>query len=149
MFSPHTFYLNQPNKLLRTHTSSVQIHTMQKGKPPFVSTLRPDIEINTENLHLGMVSELERLAPFGQENPEPLFVAKALPIRSKRIVGKKHLKLSIGNEGHDAIAFGFGEHLAALGSYVDAVFRIERNIYRGKESLQLKIEDLRPSQKLN
>ena len=76
-------------------------------------------------------------------------MATGLPIRSKRIVGQKHLKLSIGSEGHDAIAFGFGEHLNTLGNYVDAVFRIERNVYRGKESLQLKIEDLRPSQELN
>ena len=30
-----TFYLEQKNKLLRTHTSSVQVRTLNKGKPPF------------------------------------------------------------------------------------------------------------------
>ena len=142
----------EPEQIPNFHHALNQAVVKQKGNPPFIAVLRPDMEIHTKNLHLGMVSQLERLAPFGQKNPEPLFVATGLPVRAKRIVGQRHLKLFLGQEGeegHDAIAFGFGEHLNALGNCVDAVFRIERNIYRGKESLQLKIEDLRPSQELN
>jgi phenylalanyl-tRNA synthetase alpha chain len=36
--SQDTFWLNLPDKLLRTQTSNVQIHTLQEHKPPFAIT---------------------------------------------------------------------------------------------------------------
>ena len=57
-----TFYLNQHKKLLRTHTSSVQIHTLKKGKPPFAiiapgKTYRCDSDIT----HTPMFHQIEAL----------------------------------------------------------------------------------------
>ena len=57
-----TFYLKQKDKLLRTHTSSVQIRTMAQGKPPFAivaagKTYRSDSDIT----HTPMFHQIEAL----------------------------------------------------------------------------------------
>ncbi len=112
----------------------------QIGKPPYIKELQPDLELASGVLSLALVDDLERLAPFGQTNSEPLFLARNLPVRGQRIVGQDHLKLNL--DGHDAIGFRMGGVLANLPSHVDALFRLERNLFRGRETLQLRLEDL-------
>ena len=63
----------------------------------------------------------------------------------KRIVGETHLKLRLGDEAHDAIAFGMGHLAEDLPNVLDVAYRLEANIFRGRESLQLMIEDMRAS----
>ncbi|MEO1170906.1 MAG: DHHA1 domain-containing protein, partial [Myxococcota bacterium] len=113
------------------------------GPPPYIAELRPDLEVEDRELSLQMVQELSLFEPFGQENPEPLLLARRMRVREKRVVGGDHLKLSLGDGGHDAIGFGLGEHLETVPDEVDVVFRVERNVFRGRESLQLRIDDLR------
>lgn len=113
------------------------------GPPPYVAEVRPDLEVEDRHLSLQMVQELALFEPFGQENPEPLLLARRMRVRDKRVVGGDHLKLSLGDGHHDAIGFGLGEHLDTLPEEVDVVFRVERNVFRGRESLQLRIDDLR------
>lgn len=118
----------------------------QLGEPPYVRELRPDLEVDAQALSLRMVDELALLEPFGQDNPEPLLFARGLRVREKRAVGGgEHLKLSLGDDGFDAIGFGLGEHVEQVPDEVDVVFRMERNVFRGRESLQLRIDDLRAS----
>ncbi len=134
-----------PENIPAFHETLEQAVQEQKGAPPFTASLAPDLELDPGSLDLAMVDELDQLAPFGQKNPEPLFLSKGLPVQSRRVVGQTHLKLVLGQARHDAIAFGLGEHLHTLGSHVDVLYRIERNVFRGNETLQLKVEDLRSS----
>ena len=113
------------------------------GKPPFVPILRPDIELDMAAVHLDMMQPLQRLAPFGQGNPEPLFVARQVHVRDKRRVGDAHLKLRLGQAAHDAIAFGLGRLYDTLPPTVDVLFHLERNLYQGRCNLQLRVQDLR------
>ena len=113
------------------------------GPPPYQKTLEPDLELPEEMISLGFLSELESLAPFGMENPEPLFVSKGLRVVSKKLVGKDHLKLVLGEQRLSAIAFGKGDLIDELPEQIDVAYRLERNIFRGQTSLQLRIEDLR------
>ncbi len=114
------------------------------GDPPFTPVLKPEAEIDAAALKLDTLAAIEQLAPFGQDNPEPLFVARALAVRGKQVVADEHLKIKLG-EGHDAIGFGMAALLPQLPPTVDAVFRLSRNRFRGRETLQLRLEDLRPS----
>lgn len=115
------------------------------GAPPFVPVLRPDLELPSADLSLDMVLALQRLAPFGQGNPEPLFLARQVAVTSKRLVGLTHLKLRLGPQGHDAIAFGLGSFHDTLPAVVDLLFHLESNTYQGRTTLQLRIQDLRPA----
>ncbi len=121
------------------------------GAPPFVPMVRLDLEVSPRDLSLRMVDELQRLSPFGQDNPEPLLAARNLQVKNKRTVGDSgsHLKLGLAIAGDgmiiDAIGFGLGSLNDELPEHVDVAFRLTRNAYRGRETVQMELEDLRPA----
>jgi hypothetical protein len=58
-----------------------------------------------------------------------------------------HLKLTVtdGWITYDAIAFGQGHWHADMPTFIDLMYTFERNEFNGKESLQLKIKDIKSS----
>jgi single-stranded-DNA-specific exonuclease len=116
--------------------------------------LTPSIEIDAmvrpEDLGWPLVEFCEALEPCGFGNESPLFGARGLQVLSVRAVGAegRHLKLlmSSGPAGPplDAIGFGMGKLAADLSGRVSIAFRLERNTYRGCDSMQLNLVDLVP-----
>jgi single-stranded-DNA-specific exonuclease len=102
-------------------------------------------------LSANTVRELERLEPFGRENPEPVLATRDVEIVSIRPVGQegKHLRLSVRQEGVTlpCIAFRKGElaQQYAPGSLVDLVYSPSMNEWQGTTSLQLVIMAIRPA----
>lgn len=113
--------------------------------------LRPRIltdgELSPDQLCLATLDELERLAPFGREFDAPLFEGDFL-VESLRPVGAdgSHLmlELSAGATSLKAIWFRAltpGEVPAfGVGATLHCAFKLNRNRWRGRESLQLMIE---------
>ncbi len=116
--------------------------------------LTPAIEVDTDltfgEVDDGLMSFIERLEPCGYGNPQPLFVARGVQVRDRRVVGKdgSHLKLLLWGQGRgfDAIAFRQADRLDAAQRMIDVAFRVERNWYQGVPSLQLNVQDLRQSE---
>lgn len=107
-----------------------------------VRKLLIDAEVKPGQLNLELVKELDRLAPFGVGNPEPLFIAKSLTVGSMRLLSdNKHLKLEL--DGIDAIGFGLGPrgHEIRPGMKIDAIFHLEENVWQERSRLQLKLRD--------
>jgi single-stranded-DNA-specific exonuclease len=114
---------------------------------------RPVIHIDTEirfrDLGDRFYLQLNRLEPFGPENPQPVFLARALQDDGQsRIVKDKHLRFSLRQDGKTMTGIGFG--LAGKMSLlqqgpVDLVFSLEENEWKGQKNMQLKVIDLRPS----
>ena len=75
---------------------------------------------------------------WGQGFPEPRFTGR-FAVESQRVVGEKHLKLTLlmGRQRFSAIRFGNAEPLPAS---VEAVYRLDVNEYQGTSSVQLAIE---------
>jgi single-stranded-DNA-specific exonuclease len=110
-------------------------------------TIHVDAEIPQGELRPEHFLLCQRMEPLGAGNPEPLFLSSGLAVRDSRVVGDRHLKLTLADGGFvwDGIAFGMGDSLPDLDSRLDVVFTPHVHIYRDTEQLQLKIEDLRPS----
>lgn len=68
----------------------------------------------------------------------PLFLDE-FTVRSQRLVGEKHLKLSLerGHQRFDAIWFG---HDQSLPDRIQAAYRLEQNVWNGMVTAQLVIE---------
>jgi len=68
----------------------------------------------------------------------PLFMDE-FTVRNQKLVGEKHLKLSLerGHQRFDAIWFG---HVESLPEFVKVAYRLEQNIWNGMVSVQLVIE---------
>jgi single-stranded-DNA-specific exonuclease len=75
---------------------------------------------------------------WGQGFPEPRFAAR-FAVESQRVVGDKHLKLSLALDGQrfSAIRFGCADLLPPT---VHAVYRLDVNEYKGEATLQLIVE---------
>ncbi len=140
---------------LRERLSSVAFETL--SPEDFQPKQMIDASVAWEDLTLRLVSELESLAPFGPANPEPtLLLREVIPV-NPRIVGSNHLKFSVkkqnGSSGAfpggliDVIGFRMGDRTAVLrdGAPLDLVFIPERNVWQGREQIQLRLKDLRLS----
>jgi single-stranded-DNA-specific exonuclease len=100
-----------------------------------------DAEVALAELDLPFTEELARLAPFGAANREPLFALRGVTARSTRVVGKKHLQLTLDHEGatSEAIAFGFGERDPGPGAVLDLLATAELDTFRGARRARLRV----------
>ncbi|MHB1125452.1 MAG: single-stranded-DNA-specific exonuclease RecJ [Bacillota bacterium] len=110
-------------------------------------TLTVDAEMFFTLLDWSTVSQLEKLEPFGSGNAAPLFTYRKARVTRWKTVGQnnEHLKLSLRGEEQefDAIGFRMAAADATLGEEVDLAFHVERNKWNGRESIQLKLRDIR------
>ncbi|OGM74858.1 single-stranded-DNA-specific exonuclease RecJ [Candidatus Woesebacteria bacterium RIFOXYB1_FULL_38_16] len=108
-----------------------------------------DLEVGFDLIDWDLFSSLENLSPFGIDNPSPVFLTRDVEVLEFKKVGEggKHLKLKVKHFGreYDAIGFGLGER-NDLGDKIDIVYSLEKNTWNNRESLQLKIEDIRKSE---
>ena len=122
-----------------------------------VDNLIPDLDIDAEaligHLTLGMMNDLEKLAPFGQDNPRPVLCATDVQLAATpKTMGSDGRHLSLQLKQHEssirAVAFGKGEwleELSAEDSLFDFAFRPVINEFRGRRSVEVQLLDFRPS----
>ncbi len=113
--------------------------------------LLPSIAIDTvilpEEFSVSLVEELDKLAPFGMGNPQPLLCMQGLKVVEKRKIGTDHLRLRLKKEKHyiNAVAWRMaGRHLPDI---IDIAGTVEIDGWGGGERLQFSLKDFRESEK--
>jgi len=108
-------------------------------------TLYYDAEITFGQLCLEFMDSYDLLQPFGNGNPQPIFIARGIslsrpPVRMKN----QHLRFMLrqGYHEQDAVFFGGGEKALPDPPW-DVAFTIDRNTFRGRTTLQLIVQDVR------
>ncbi|WOI39470.1 single-stranded-DNA-specific exonuclease RecJ [Alteromonas sp. CI.11.F.A3] len=108
--------------------------------------LLSDGSLTGQELSLSFAHLLRQAGPFGQGFESPLFDGE-FQVVQQRLVGEKHLKLvlrepSVGEV--DAIAFNIDIKAwpNAMVKQVRIAYRLDVNVFRGQESVQLIIEQL-------
>jgi single-stranded-DNA-specific exonuclease RecJ len=113
-----------------------------------------DAQLSWEQLTPGLVDTLGHLAPFGKDNPAPLFLLQGAYIGAQRTLGQdgRHLKLMLaetarpGAPAVEALMWQGGARAPLpTGTPYDVVFYPEINTFQQQTKLQLIIEDIRPS----
>jgi len=94
-----------------------------------------------------LIEWIERLAPFGLENPEPLFQAD-VTFESLQTVGDgKHLRMRVSDRSGSAEAIGFGLGKlavpAARAGRGAIVFASSEDQWQGEARIQLRVKGLR------
>lgn len=112
-----------------------------------VPALHAEGELALGEIGIGTVEEIERLAPFGEGNPEPMFLARGVEVRTSRVVGEDHLRVGLrqGRQAMEAIGFGMAGRRVADGSLVDLLFVPEINTWQGQRGVRLRLVDLAPA----
>lgn len=110
-------------------------------------SLSHDGECPLAELTMPQVCELETLDPFGAGNPQPAFISRNCRPLAPRILGEKHLKFDVEQNGCrlSCIAFGMADRFDELTGEIDLLFRPGVNSWRGQDSVQLQIVDFRSS----
>lgn len=115
-------------------------------------TLDIELELPLEALKLSFVGLLRRLAPFGPQNPKPVFCSRNLLVSTFKRLGadQSHLKMGLALPGGgllDAIYFKRAEEALPIvqSGPVDLAYHVEVNEWQGRQSVQLMVLDLKPS----
>ncbi len=110
-----------------------------------------DARLKPEHVSSQLMRDIRLFAPFGESNPEPVFMLEDIRVSEVRLVGNgsKHLKLKLasanGGKSFDAIGFSLAGAFPDLrkGERVDVVFQLNENTWNGSTGIQLKLLDLR------
>ena len=118
------------------------------------AALNIEAEIDFKDITKKLHNDLKRFAPYGPENPKPVFCTRHVyDYGTSKVVGKQqeHIKLELVDSQSSNVMNGiaFGQSQAAR--YIkskrsfDIAYTIEENIYKRGE-VQLQIEDIKPSE---
>ncbi len=67
-----------------------------------------DARVSLKEMNLQAISELEKLAPFGMANREPLLCLTDTTLMDTTVVGGRHLRFRFSQHGETARGIGFG-----------------------------------------
>ena len=117
------------------------------GHIPPERTEESDGTLAPGDFGLLLAEQLASGGPWGQHFPEPLFDGQ-FSVRNHRIVGEKHLKLTLDADGTEieGIAFNIDvpEWQASPLERFHALYRLDVNEYRGERRAQLVIQSFWP-----
>ncbi len=121
------------------------VDQMSGGKP-FVEKVIIDCELFFDDIDSDLVNELERLQPFGQENPSPLFMAKNIEILSTTIIGQHHRRMLLRQKGNsrirlNAIQFNIDPNQKLPEQLNQIAFQLQWNHWNGTKKIQLVVEE--------
>lgn len=114
----------------------------KSGQKP-ESRLDIDSEISLASIEDTLVSEIETLSPFGEGNPEPLFLSKAVSVASQNLLKNQHLMFRVRENGSEFNCIWFYASQKRLPKKIDLVFALRFNVRRGEREPRLFIKDAR------
>ena len=116
-------------------------------------TLRLDAEAQPSALMGDVIRQVQRMAPFGNGNPAPIFLATNMEVRSARTIGgdRTHLRMNLREPGPNvawgAIAFRQGGFESTARGRIDIAYRLRAGWANGPTPNEMEVEvlDFRPA----
>ncbi len=107
--------------------------------------LEYDAEVLLQDVSDELLTEMKQLEPFGAGNPSVVLLCRGVHAQDVRVVGKKHLKFIVWQDGysHPAIFFNSSERRSELDGKLDILFSAAMNNWNNRSTLQLTIKDVR------
>jgi single-stranded-DNA-specific exonuclease len=115
----------------------------------FSKKLRIDCLISIEKINKSFADKLDKMEPFGNGNPRPIFAFEDVEILQARTMGKdnNHYRLTVGRESRssECIAFNADKDGWAFkrGQKIDVAFSVKASQWQGVEKIDLIIEDVK------
>ncbi len=110
-----------------------------------------DAKLSIDDVNMRLANELGKLAPFGMDNPKPVFAFQNAEVHDAKLFGKKgdHLKIDFKNSrGYSVSAIGFftkPENYSVKiekGEKINLLANIEKSFFRGRPEVRLRIADI-------
>ena len=139
----------EPKKISTLEKKMLEEMEKIKDKEVFTPHINVDMEIPPSNINLDLISDIEKLKPFGMGNSQPIFMSKGLKITAVDTVGRdgSHLKFSFydGNKYYKGIYFGGAKKVSDIkfGDTIDLVYTLNKNEYNGNTYIDLFVKDIK------
>src|SRR2546430_7547368 len=113
--------------------------------------LHVDEEIALAEISFDLLHWHEMLQPFGNGNPQPIFVSSAVEAaRPPRLVGERHLELRLKQRNwHQRAIFFDGANSELPPAPWDVAFHIHSNVYESETRIHLHVQALRSAASLD
>ena len=104
-----------------------------------------DCEIDFDDISPGLIDELESIAPFGSDNPAPIFMTRNIQVASAAIVGKRHRRMLLQQQDKadlpiTAIQFNLAPDSPKADFFTQLAFGLQWNYYKGDRQIQLVVK---------
>ena len=116
-----------------------------------VAELKVDATLTMQDITQDTFREIESLEPFGQMNKVPVFISREVRPRDVKFVGREdnHVRFRAfqGNQFRNVIGFNLAHAFQSIDANdpVDIVYELRRNTWGGRDSIEIKLLDLRNS----
>ena len=116
-----------------------------------VAELKVDATLTMQDISQETFREIESLEPFGQMNKVPIFISREVRARDVKFVGREdnHVRFRAfqGNQFRNVIGFNLAHAFQSIDANepVDIVYEMRRNTWGGRDSIEIKLLDLRNS----
>ncbi|MBF8299166.1 MAG: recJ [Dehalococcoidia bacterium] len=105
-----------------------------------------DAELPLDRINSDVIRGMRDFAPYGQQNPSPVFLSRRIEVRETRPMGAEgqhtRLKLRAGSITWDAVAFDTGEGTKLPTGWVDLVYTLHVDRWGGQSTLQMRALDM-------
>lgn len=149
------FSFNDEGKIPEFKKRILELATKSLDLAALAPKLKIDAELKLADVNLELADQINSLAPFGQNNPQPRFVTYDLRLDDIVTMGfdNQHIKLRLSSVDSQtvktgafwALAFGAAAEYKEfkIGDRVDLVYYLEVNEFNGRREAQLKIVDIK------
>jgi single-stranded-DNA-specific exonuclease len=104
-------------------------------------------------MDLGLIDAIDRIGPYGQGHPEPVFALPDVRVSYSKLVKEEHVRFTledargarIGGIAFRAMKSPIGEALLKREGVYHAAVRLKRNEFNGNVSAEIEIVDLAPA----
>ncbi len=108
-----------------------------------------DSVIKPDQLNESLISSIQDIGPYGEDNPEPVLMIEKVQVRDIFLLSDgKHLKFIVEKQGtkFECVWWNKGNLKDALrfGLSLNIAFKPSMNIWNGTKKLQLTVEDVQP-----
>lgn len=140
-----------PADKLPAFAQALEEHMLSLPAEQFECSLDIDAEVQLSELSLENVTQLEQLAPFGQEAPEPRLLVRNVSLANGRAVGagKNHFsfQLTDGRASVSAIMFNCADLDSYLGNdrLADVAFTVQVDEWRGRKNVKAMVDAISPA----
>jgi len=123
----------------------------QLDKEKLTPTLKIEAEINLEDINFDLYKKIDKFAPFGMDNRQPVFATRRVKVVEAKTVGNGGQHLSLKFQMPDSkfqirgIAFSMGNLYSQLSSEkpIDLAYNLIADEWNDQKRLQLKIKDIK------
>ena len=133
-----TFPLNNLDTITQILSEDIASHV---NVDDLVPQIQVDAVVNTAAVTLDTCRQLRYLEPYGQGNPEPVFLLPRVSLCNTKACGKDDAHLTGRIAGKKCVGFGLG-NLAGRDGEHDIIARLNVSEWNGSTEAQLQIIDI-------